>query len=178
MGFEVTVVQFLQRWRGFGVFELMWFVSEIGRAPLILLIIVAVALGLFYSRLYRELLVLIFSTGAVSAFGWWLKYLINRPRPSLGQALIYRENLDPSFPSGHVLVYVVFFGFLFYIATQKLKSPVIRIIVQCFLGGLILFVGLSRVYLGEHWPLDVGAAYLLGFIWLRLTVSIHKSALF
>jgi undecaprenyl-diphosphatase len=43
-----------------------------------------------------------------------------------------------------------------------------------FLALLIALVGISRVYLGEHWPSDVFGAYLLGSLWLTLTVYVYR----
>jgi len=174
MEFDQMTTQFLQQFRGFGIFELMWSVSELGRAPLVFAIVSGIVVFLYLRRLRWEALVLLASTGGVSFFGWWLKYLIGRPRPEIGQAEIFKANLDPSFPSGHVLLYTVFFGFLFFLAGHKIKSHFWKTFWQVFLGGFIVLIGPSRIYLGEHWLTDTLAAYLLGVIWLVGTIMVYR----
>jgi undecaprenyl-diphosphatase len=81
---------------------------------------------------------------------------------------------DPSFPSGHVLLYTAFFGFLLFLAYMLLKPSFSRTFLLVILGSLVALVGLSRIYLGNHWASDVTGAYLLGSLWLALSVAIYR----
>lgn len=97
---------------------------------------------------------------AALAMGSILKLLINRPRPITEYAAsIWLDKL--SFPSGHATGSTVAYGLLAYFAWQLLPQPW-NYIVVALLGLLILLIGVSRVYLGAHFPSDVIAGWLLG----------------
>src|SRR3712207_9482805 len=78
-------------------------------------------------------------------------YVIGRPRPTLDLVRVSGEWAHESFPSGHVVFYVCFFGFLFFAAFALLpKGSTVRR-VTCALAALpVLLVGLSRVYRSEE----------------------------
>jgi membrane-associated phospholipid phosphatase len=65
---------------------------------------------------------------------------------------------------------LLFFGFLLFLAFTLLKSSWERTLLIIFFTGLIALVGISRIYEGEHWASDVLAAYLLGSLWLTLSI--------
>jgi undecaprenyl-diphosphatase len=101
-----------------------------------------------------------------------LKVLVARPRPpdfSLNPADMFPLVNQYSFPSGHVLFFVVFFGFIAYLAwlfdDRRIRTP---IIAAC--GVLILLIGPSRVYLGAHWASDVLGSYIIGALWLFVLI--------
>jgi undecaprenyl-diphosphatase len=78
-----------------------------------------------------------------------------------------------SFPSGHVMFYLGFFGFIWFLAFTLLKPSLKRSLLLVFFGILIVLIGVSRVYLGEHWPSDVLGSYLLGSLTLAALIQFY-----
>ncbi len=91
-----------------------------------------------------------------------VKDWIRRPRPTIDLVNVFGILNSYSFPSGHVMFYVGFYGFLWFLVYTLLKRSWRRTLLLIFLGSLIALVGFSRIYLGQHWPSDVLGAYLLG----------------
>jgi membrane-associated phospholipid phosphatase len=102
----------------------------------------------------------------------FLKVLVARPRPPyflLNPADIFQPINQYSFPSGHVLFFVVFFGFIAYLAWLH-RTGHIQILVIAVCSALIILIGISRVYLGAHWASDVLGSYIIGALWLFMLV--------
>lgn len=87
-----------------------------------------------------------------------LKVIIKRPRPS-HLHLITEKGF--SFPSGHAMGSVALYGFLLYLVSKKVKNKYLKIILMIFLSYLIITIGISRIYLGVHYPSDILGGYLL-----------------
>ncbi len=107
-----------------------------------------------------------------------LKVLVARPRPpdfSPNPADMFPLVNQYSFPSGHVLFFVVFFGFIAYLA-WLLHDGRVRIPVIAACGVLILLIGPSRVYLGAHWASDVLGSYIIGALWLFVLIFGYQLA--
>ena len=103
-----------------------------------------------------------------------VKSLIRRPRPTIDLVQVLKTLDSYSFPSGHVMFYVGFFGFLWFLAYTLLKRSIWRTLLLIFFGTLIALVGISRIYLGEHWPSDVLGAYLLGGLTLAGILQFYR----
>lgn len=99
-----------------------------------------------------------------------IKISVLRPRPTRELVQVVSELKEFSFPSGHVVHYVTFYGFLFYLVYIHLKQRWFRTALLTLLAGVILLVGPSRVYMGHHWPSDVAGAYLVGTLWLGVII--------
>lgn len=103
-----------------------------------------------------------------------VKYLIQRPRPAADLVDVFEVLTSYSFPSGHVMFYVSLFGFVWYVAYTFSKRSLTRSLVLIFFGMLITLVGVSRIYLGQHWASDVLGAYLLGSTILVGMIIFHQ----
>jgi membrane-associated phospholipid phosphatase len=156
--------------------DLMVLVSYPGYTPISLVMVVAVV-ALFWIAGYRiEGLVSGFAALGIGAISSGLKLLWLRPRPENGDVLHTLGAAGGySFPSGHTLLYVVFFGFLFYWSYAFLKRGVVRTALLVVLGLLIVLVGPSRVYLGHHWASDVLASYALGLACLMVLIRLYSA---
>jgi undecaprenyl-diphosphatase len=103
-----------------------------------------------------------------------VKAIVQRPRPTIDLVQVFAVLKSYSFPSGHVMFYLGFFGFLIFLAYTTLKRSLLRTALIVFFGTLILLVGASRIYLGEHWPSDVLGAYLLGSLTLVAIIFFYR----
>lgn len=108
---------------------------------------------------------------ALSSLGlmFLLKGLFDRPRPGV-PLLFYAKGL--SFPSGHALMSVTFYGLLIYLIFKDVRNTPLKWSLISMLVLLILIIGMSRVYLRVHYATDVIAGYCIGFLWLVFTVWI------
>ena len=92
-----------------------------------------------------------------------LKVLVQRPRPA-GFRLISESGY--SFPSGHSMVAMAFFGLLIWMVWRYHRRDVMRVVWCVCFGLVIAMVGISRIYLGVHYASDVLAGFCVSLIWL------------
>jgi membrane-associated phospholipid phosphatase len=129
----------------------------------------------FLLLLLRRWLDALTAAGA-SIFGDLSSYLTNqfvqRPRPEgHGIAVLQQITNYFSFPSGHVVHVIAFFGVLLFLTFQTRRWPAVTWLLRIVLLLLILLIGPSRVMEGEHWPTDVIEGLLIGAFWL--VVAVH-----
>jgi membrane-associated phospholipid phosphatase len=102
-----------------------------------------------------------------------VKAAIGRPRPVDTLVDVFVPVHGNSFPSGHVMFYTVFFGFLGFLAYTRLPRSALRWVVLALCAALVALIGPSRIILGAHWLSDVLAAYLLGLVILAFGVEFY-----
>ncbi len=78
-----------------------------------------------------------------------------------------------SFPSGHSMISVCVYGYLLYLVL-KIKNKTLKYILTCLLILLIISIGISRIYVGVHYPTDVIAGYSLGVIEVILLTEVLR----
>jgi len=137
----------------------------------VVIVIVAVTLGILWWQNHREeakffalacLGALILNTG--------LKLFFTKPRPHIIPSLIAETSF--SFPSGHALGGFVMYGFLAYLLSAHF--PKFSKLIYILAVLTIAFIGLSRMYIGVHWPTDIIAGYGIGYLWLMLCIAMLK----
>lgn len=128
------------------------------------MIVIAGLCNLYFIRLKQYANLLIVSVGLLgaSATGWILKYLIQRPRPDEMYQMV--QTYGASFPSAHSVYAAVVCGSIMFIFKKHRQVKLI------YLGALLWFLsmGISRVYLGAHFPTDVIAGWGIGWIWVAI----------
>ena len=92
-----------------------------------------------------------------------LKVIVQRPRPD-GFRLISETGY--SFPSGHSMVSMAFFGLLIWMIWRYHRRDVMRVVWCVVFGLVIVMVGVSRIYLGVHYASDVLAGFCVSLAWL------------
>lgn len=150
--------------------NLMLFITNLGN-PNTVLIIFGVTLGILWYRRYRQE-AKIFIIACLGAFilNTGLKLFFTKTRPQLWTLLISETSY--SFPSGHALGSLVLYGFIAYIlATHYSKYAKL---IYSLTVILIAAIGISRLYLGVHWPTDIIAGYGTGFLWLMICIAMLK----
>lgn len=100
-----------------------------------------------------------------------LKFVLQRPRP-VDYRLI--DETGYSFPSGHSMVSMAFYGYLIYLIYKSKFNKYVKIILMTILALLILFIGISRIYLGVHYTSDVVAGFLLSISYLIVFIKLFK----
>ena len=137
-------------------------ISLPGHPTMIIVGTVTVAM-IFFLLSYRREAGFMLLTFLGEGVNFLLKVVVNRPRPDGSLVKVQQQFTDSSFPSGHVVHYVVFFGFfLVTMFTMKRLPLPVRIMGGLTSLALIFLISISRVYLGAHWATDVIGGYLVG----------------
>jgi membrane-associated phospholipid phosphatase len=174
-GWDQTMEVWLQHLPLPGMASLMSFVSIFGNRLTPWALTIATVLLFVVVGRRSEAAGLTLSAGGGELMNSLIKLFIARPRPSEGLVQVAVNLHTQSFPSGHVTFYVCYFGFLFFVAYALLPHRSTARRLSLLLTALpVALVGLSRVYLGAHWPSDVLGAYLFGGLWLALALDIYR----
>ena len=171
---DLTITHRVQTINAAWFSSLMWAVSIVGYSPQVEVLIGILVLSLFLIGLRWEAVMALVSAVGASGLDGLIKVIVHRPRPGIDLVHVVDLLNSYSFPSGHVFVYTAFFGFLLFLAYTLLKPSLARTCLLVVLGSLVALVGLSRIYLGDHWASDVAAAYLLGSVWLAVSVTAYQ----
>lgn len=174
-GWDLAAEKWLQSLSAPSVFYFMRAVSLFGDRwiPWVLASVTVILFLIFGRR--SEAAALTLSTGGGELLNSLLKWLIARPRPSSDLVTVFRPLVTESFPSGHVSFYVCYFGFLFFVSYALLRrGTLVRRAALAFTALPVLLIGLSRVYLGEHWPSDTIGAYLFSGLWLSFSLHMYR----
>lgn len=152
-----------------GLTRLMLFITFLGKHDL-LIPLNFVLIGFFIYRKERWFATRIAALSLSSLLlMFMLKFFFQRNRPL--QPVI-DDVSGYSFPSGHALISVVFYGLFIHMVWHEVKTKWLRTLLITILGILILLIAFSRIYLRVHYASDVMAGIAVGFIWLVLSLRI------
>jgi len=143
--------------------------------PVVTIGIAMAILGYGWARSNMRLVVAAVVASGTLGIGTLIKLLLHRERP-LTDYVLLKQFSSFSFPSGHTVGSTVVFGLVAYLLWGLLPAPW-NWISALVLTMLIIAVGVSRIYLGAHYPSDVVAGWLLGLIGLLIIIFIVRPTL-
>ncbi|MFD1674490.1 phosphatase PAP2 family protein [Alicyclobacillus fodiniaquatilis] len=168
VGFDLCIIELVQKKIDNVHTRWMKVFTFLG-SPTCISAFVAIASVMFYRRgLKQEALGMLAANATGSGFNEGLKYLFRRRRPDIHRIVPAHGY---SFPSGHSMGSVMFYGTLSYFICRHSTSLIGKFLVGAFSTFMVGMTGLSRIYLGVHYPSDVFAGYAAGGTWLNSSIK-------
>ncbi|MEG3846599.1 phosphatase PAP2 family protein [Microcoleus sp. herbarium19] len=141
--------------------------TSLGEPNLLLALSVSAGIILWVRKHRSEATAIAVAGAGAIGLNILLKQLFARGRPQLWQRTV--EVKFYSFPSGHAMISLVIYGWLGYLLASRFPKQ--RWWIYGWTIILVAVIGLSRLYLGVHWPTDVIAGYTAGLVWLLACTS-------
>lgn len=165
---DIQGIKRIQSFEQANITFVMKFFSYIGdtlRVILISVMILFVLFKVFHQR--KELILFLVVLIGSTILNVLLKNYFHRERPNLVRMIIEDGY---SFPSGHTMAALSLYGIISFLMWRHIPQQSGRILFICISAFFILGIGLSRIYLGAHYPSDVLGAYLISGSWLTFTI--------
>jgi len=163
--FDDAVYGFMSGFISDSLTSIMKLFTFFGSAPVLISIsLVFLLVNIFYKNKKYFIFSLLSAVNLAlgSLFNFILKQLFRRPRPDVLKLI---EIGGFSFPSGHSMISMIFYGFIIYMCLTQLRH-MCKYLIAAGLSVLILCIGISRIYLGVHYASDVLGGFILGIGWL------------
>ncbi|MEO8391617.1 MAG: phosphatase PAP2 family protein [Chloroflexota bacterium] len=127
---------------------------------------IAVVLVIYFlrKRYWTELFMVVITWGGESGIWIVTSNYFARARPVFAVP-VWHQMTAPGFPSGHCFAAVLCYGFLAYLLVPRLSSRFWKFVVVALALLIVLYIGFSRVFVGDHFPSDILAGYALGIAW-------------
>jgi undecaprenyl-diphosphatase len=145
-------------------------VSFLGEQGLFIALIISLPV-LLYLRWRKAAAWLLITVAGSLLLNVALKHAFHRSRPD---PFFGSDPMSYSFPSGHAMVSFCFYGVLAGLLMDRIRSLAARIAIWLVAAFLVSAIGLSRIYLGVHYPTDVLAGYLAGAVWVTAMIALDR----
>ena len=119
----------------------------------------------------RNVVYLCFSMSLSVIFNYIIKHIIKRDRPNILRLI---SQGGYSYPSGHTMISICCYGYLFYYVYKYVKNKYLRISLLVLLSLIIISIPISRIYLGVHYFSDIFGGLLLGGVILFIVIRYGK----
>ena len=166
--FEVNRSPFLDK--------VMLEITTLGSGVVLVMLVLVAAVFLWQTKHHWSVYLLLLGVLGGKLFNSILKAVFERDRPSVVQWVT--EVHSASFPSGHAMSSMVVYGSVAYLVGRLNPTPALRLTTRLVAAAMIVGIGISRMYLGVHYPSDVIAGYLGGLAWLMFVIAAMRALQF
>jgi undecaprenyl-diphosphatase len=168
--FDMAIRSWVHQFASPGLTQAMTVISLLGYDILIVELVFALALFLFLRWRHAAGWLAVSMAGAL-ALDLALKYAFHRQRP---QPFFGEQLHSYSFPSGHALCSFCFYAVLAGLIAARIRSFPLRVAVGVAAAAIVISIGISRIYLGMHYPSDVIAGYLAASMWVATLLVLDR----
>jgi undecaprenyl-diphosphatase len=167
VSFDGTIINAIRLHTSEMISQAMIFISVLGSFKFYVTVGGVIVIWLCLKKRIAEGIMLVVCSGGSGLMTLLIKDIVMRFRPDMMPVII---ETGYSFPSGHSVTAVCFYGYLAFLYWVYGKSPVMRRTGIVTAAIMILCIGISRIYLGVHFPTDVIGGYVGGLMWLSLSI--------
>ena len=170
--FDLSIYNFIFSFSSTPFTMFMRVISSFASPIVIITALLCIFLLFKDKKIFLQFFTLTFFTKVIN---YIIKIIVKRERPNLITTISTETGY--SFPSAHVMVSTVFYGFMIYLIMKNVKNKKIKNISISILSLLIILIGISRIYLGVHYATDVIFGFVFGLIILLVFIKlIHKKS--
>jgi membrane-associated phospholipid phosphatase len=169
--FDHAIINFVQSFINDQLTALMFAVTFLGSVKFLVFLAAAGGVILVVYKKWALSVFLLAGAGGGALFNWLLKWIFKRERPDILPLL---TESGFSFPSGHSMGSFIFYGASAYILVHLFSQISLKLLSVLANVVIILLIGLSRIYLGVHYPSDVIGGFLAGGAWLAACIIIFR----
>lgn len=166
--FDIKVIRWIQSKIDNPNTRRMEVFTFLGSPTVVSILVVCSVILLWWKGRRREAAGMFIANAAGAGFNEILKYVFHRRRPDIHRLITARGY---SFPSGHSMGSVMFYGTLSYFICRWTRSLFCKMLTWIAGVFMILMTGISRIYLGVHYPSDVIAGFTAGGAWLSVCLA-------
>ena len=167
-----NLIRIVQGWESPGLTNLMETFTWLGSTNVAIMIgLVAIVVLAVFLKHRKELVLFILSVGLTPLLNRLIKSIFERERPTFHRLI---EEAGYSFPSGHSMGAFAMYGILAYLLWRHVPSAWGRTLMIAIGLALTLCIGISRIYLGVHYPSDVIGGYLISGAWIGLSIEVFE----
>ena len=162
--FDDSIYNFLMGFRNSFLDAFFKTITHLGDTVVIMIIVVVMLI--FLNK--KDRIILGSSTILTVGLNQGIKHLLRRPRPD-HLRLIKQGGF--SYPSGHSMIAICVYGIMIYLINKRVENKKIKITLTTLLTLLIITIGISRIYVGVHYPSDVVGGFALSLVILILNLT-------
>jgi undecaprenyl-diphosphatase len=168
-GYDERVLAWMDTHRSPVMDEVALEVTSLGNGFVLIVLILAVSAFLWQTQHRWSVYLLLIATFGGQILNRVLKNFFDRPRPSIVDHIDAVHSM--SFPSGHAMTSLVTYGSIAYLVARLEPTPGLRRTTWGLAAVLVLGIGISRMYLGVHYPSDIVAGFIGGLAWLAFVAA-------
>jgi undecaprenyl-diphosphatase len=173
--FDVAVLRYIETHHAPLLDKAMIEITFLGTGLIVMTIVLVSGMFLWLTKHKHSALLLIVATTGGILLNSLLKAGFDRPRPQIfewGQ-----HTVSSSFPSGHAMSAATVYMTVAYLAARLQRRHISRVLTLIAATIVVVLIGVSRLYLGVHYPTDVAAGVIIGIAWAALCMAMLEVTL-